>query len=484
MDVVPAFPQPPQTPAWLLLGICGAGMRSFAQHLVALNIPVVGSDSDHDALNRARSSLPAAITLLEWSAVQRGHTPSISTVVHSVAVAPWGPELNLLRCRGIRILSLPTALAHQFASIPQLCVAGTHGKSTTTGMLWWILHHAGCPTARYVGAEFQSGDPAPLPGSPNSPFSAAVLESCEYRDSFLALQPSQCVLTGIEPDHFDWFTTPSAATRSYAAFLNRTIPGGAFIYSADCPTSSMLAGNFVSGPVISWSAASRPAVWQLTPHAPHAGCLNATGTLQRADSRDTIQLQLRVPGEHNLRNATAALLAAIHRGIPAPEAAHWLSTFPGMRRRFEYRGTWRGADLFDDYAHHPTAVDATLRTIRRIFPDRQVVVVFEPHQLSRTHTLLQPFAQSLALADRVIVTPVLAARETAPPAARRELAQELVRRICQIGGRASLVGDLDRVPENLDHAVRAGDILITMGAGRTNLIHDEIHRTIPRDSAA
>lgn len=485
MDFVPSQPLTPNVPAWLLLGICGAGMRSFAEHLCTINIPVIGSDSDHEALKRVIPSLTPTITLLEWSALQRGLTPSISTVVHSVAVDPSAPELTALRRRGIRILSLPSALAEQFADVPQLCVAGTHGKSTTTGMLWWILHHAGWPTARYVGAQFLSGDSGHSPISGPSRFSAAVLESCEYRDSFLSLQPAQCVLTGIEPDHFDWFTTPSAATDSFAAFLDRMLPGGALIYSADCPASSKLAADFVRGPAVSWSATSRPADWQLTPHAARPGSFSATGTLQTAtSSKAPIELLLRVPGEHNLRNATAAVLAAVHRGIPARDAAQLLSTFPGMRRRFEYRGTWRGVELFDDYAHHPTAVDVTLRTIRRMYPDRKVVAVFEPHQLSRTQTLLQPFAKCLALADRVIVTPVLAARETAPEAARLELSQELVRRICQAGGHASLVGDLDRVPENLDDAVHAGDILITMGAGRTNLIHDEIHRTIPRDSAA
>jgi UDP-N-acetylmuramate--alanine ligase len=178
------------------------------------------------------------------------------------------------------------------------------------------------------------------------------------------------------------------------------------------------------------------------------------------------------------------VLAAILHGIPPQDAAQLLATFPGMRRRFEYRGTWQGADLIDDYAHHPTALGVTLRTVRQVYPGRRIIAVFEPHQLSRTRTLLQPFARALALADKVIVTAVLAARENAAPTERLELSQELVRQVRRAGGQASLVGDLDHVPQKLDDAVHAGDIFITLGAGRTNLIHDEIHRTIHRDSAA
>jgi len=458
-------------------------MRSFAQHLTTLNIPVVGSDSDPEALKRQISSFSAPITPLEWPAVQRGLTPPISTVVHSVAVDPSGPELTALRRRGLKILSLPMALAEHFADMPQLCVAGTHGKSTTTGMLWWILHQAGHPTARYVGAEFQFGDPQPI-HAPQSPhFTAAVIESCEYRDSFLALQPSQCILTGIEPDHFDWFTTPTAAADSFARFLNRTVPGGSLIYSSDCATSSFLATDF-RGPTLSWSATSRPADWHLTPFPARPGCFSAAAKLRPAGGGPPIDLQLRVPGDHNLKNATSAVLAAILHGIPPQDAAHLLATFPGMRRRFEYRGTWQGADLIDDYAHHPTAVAVTLRTVRQVYPGRQIIAIFEPHQLSRTRPLLQQFAEALALADQVIVTAVLAARENAALTERLELSHELVRQVRQAGGQASLVGDLDHVPQKLDDAVHAGDILITLGAGRTNLIHDEIHRTIHRDSAA
>jgi UDP-N-acetylmuramate--alanine ligase len=478
-----------QSPPWLLLGICGAGMQSFAQHLHAIGIPVIGADRDHDALQQLTRTSNLPINLLDWSAVQRGLTPPVSTVVHSVAVPSDGPELTTLRRRGLSILSLPQAIALQFARIPQLCIAGTHGKSTTTGMLWWILHHSGRSTARYIGAEFQPSD-APraheIPGaqSANPGFTSAVLEACEYRDSFLTLQPSLCVLTGIESDHFDWFTTPTAAAASFENFLARVRSGGAFIHSADCAVSRQLAARYSTGPTISWSTGAQVADWQLDVHPTRPGSLTASGQLLPVHRGSPIDLRLRIPGDHNLRNATAAVLAATQQGIDPQDAARLLTSFPGIRRRFEHRGTWRGADLIDDYAHHPTAVSVTLQTVRQVYPGRRVLAVFEPHQISRTQRLLSDFAAALAIADDVIVVPVLAARESASAADRTELSRELVRQICNAGGRAKLVGDLDHVPGKLDDAVHSGDLLITMGAGRTNLIHDEIHRTIQRDSAA
>lgn len=471
-------------PAWLLLGICGAGMRSFAQHLTAMGIPVIGSDHDRAGLQRFSHTAPPNITLLDWTVLQRGLTPQISTAVHSVAVDAANPELAALRRRGLRVLSLPQALAEQFSGTPQICVAGTHGKSTTTGMLWWILHHSGHPVARYVGAEFQSGDSLPAYQPVLRPFHAAVLEACEYRDSFLSLQPAVCVLTGIEDDHFDWFKEPSAAARSFGRFVGSTSAGGSLVYSADCEASRRLAADFVSGPMISWSASGRAADWTLVSRPCRSGSAVAAGLLQPSGGGSPIELQLRVPGEHNLKNAAAAVLAAQQRGINPKQSAEILSTFPGMRRRFEHRGTWRGVELIDDYAHHPTAVAVTLRTVRQVYPGRRILVVFEPHQLSRTRRMLPEFASALELADEVLVVPVLAARETAPEAVRLELSRELVQRICGTGGCAKLVGDLDQVPGKLEDAVHAGDILVTMGAGRTNLIHDEIHRKIHRDSAA
>jgi UDP-N-acetylmuramate--alanine ligase len=183
-------------------------------------------------------------------------------------------------------------------------------------------------------------------------------------------------------------------------------------------------------------------------------------------------------------NAAMALAAGCELGLSPAAAARGLADFPGMQRRLEFRGTWRGADLFDDYAHHPTAASAVLSTLASCFPGRRIVAVFEPHQCSRLRGLMSEFSEALRLADELYVLPALRIRESASAEESAALSGELVQLIRNLGGRAKLVSDLDRVTGILDDAVRPGDIVITMGAGRTNTIHDQIIRRIQRDSAA
>ncbi|MEY3459066.1 MAG: UDP-N-acetylmuramate:L-alanyl-gamma-D-glutamyl-meso-diaminopimelate ligase [Planctomycetota bacterium] len=476
---------------WLLLGICGSGMRSLCDHLVSSGQRVIGSDGDEEALQLlSRQRLPG-VTLVDWGSLQRQVSPPVSTVVHSVAVDSSHPLLVRFRGQGLKVQSLPESLAEQFGGVAQYCVAGTHGKSTTTGMLWWILSRAGRRPARYVGAEFQG--PLPFVGSGLSEeFDSAVLEACEYRDSFLTFAPQLCVLTGLEPDHFDWFADLRAMEAGFARFLSRVRSGGRLVYSGDCASSRRLAASHPELRSVSWSAEGNSADWQLDafpserrvvfPCRP--GGVISSGRLVAANGSVEVPLQLCIPGLHNLRNAAAAILAAMELGVDGLEAARSLVDFCGMRRRFEHRGTWRGVDLIDDYAHHPTAVTCALRTVREVYPGRRVVVLFEPHQMSRTGRLLEDFASALVAADLVFVLPVLPARESAEPGARTTLARRLVEQIRLAGGNAKLVGDLDHSARTLEDAARVGDVIITLGAGRTHLIHDEIHRTIHRDSAA
>ena len=191
-----------------------------------------------------------------------------------------------------------------------------------------------------------------------------------------------------------------------------------------------------------------------------------------------------MPGVHNAKNAAAAILAAELEGVAAEHAVELLRTFPGIRRRFEFRGEYRGALLFDDYAHHPTAIRETLAAARMVYPGRRLLVVFEPHQLERLRRLEEGFAAALSAADQVYVLPVLPAREQVSAEVAEQAAAVLVERIRQSGGFSRLVNSLDRVPMTLDDAVLGGDIVITMGAGRTNTIHDEINRRVQRDFAA
>lgn len=484
----------PATPgSWFLLGACGAGMKSLCNLLLARGDRVVGTDQDAGALRQFQHAMAGRVQTLAWDSLHNLPLLPGDQVVRSLAVSPDCPALQRLS-PAVPVLTLPQALGQFFSQTRQLCVAGTHGKTTTAGMLWWILSQCGYPATRYLGGELCSND-SPLP----TRWQSAVIESCEYQNAFHSLSPVLCVLNDVEPDHFDWFAAPEQLQASFQQFVSTTAADGTVITNADCPLSLAIARN--SGvPFVSYSAnAHHLADWHITQPvqlsglqpgrrdtsaSPYQSRFQGQRFLLNHTDGQSYSIRLGVPGLHNSQNAAAAFLAARSLEIAPELCLQHLATFPGMQRRFEHRGFWRGADLIDDYAHHPTAVRATIRTARAVFPGRRLVVVFEPHQLSRVRALNADFALALALADTVLVLPVLAVRETQGVNAALETSQQLIQHINSSGGHASLVKNLDQVPGTLDYSTKPGDILLTMGAGRTNTIHDEIHRRLQRDSAA
>ena len=472
---------------WLLLGVCGAGMRAFAEMLLDAGQTVVGTDTDSDGLSRLQSLKIPHCSLVRWPTELNTDKYSNATVVHSLAVSANCPLLIQARQLNLKVAPLPLAMGEFLRNSRQICVAGTHGKTTTTGMIWWILQQAGLKPAGYIGGEFIDSHRSGAFGAGQT----SVVESCEYRQSFLQLNPQTAVLTGIEPDHFDCFDVDQAADDAFQSFIERIPADGTLIVNSDNSRSHKLA-RMAKCSVFSvgWNTASD---WnirnlRLDSEARNAVAIGPPFPAQVFEifhcGKSIAEIRLRVPGLHNVENATAAFVAAMAEGLPPEEIAQHIASFFGIRRRFEHRGTWRGVDLVDDYAHHPSAINATLRTARSCFPGRRLIAIFEPHQVSRTERLFSEFTQALTLFDECLVLPVLPARENASSAECCRISGRLVRRISEAGGRAFLMANLDQVPGRLDHAARPGDVVITMGAGRTNQIHDEINRRLFRDSAA
>lgn len=480
------------TENWLLLGICGAGMRNLGQLLLASGQQVSGSDTDSDGLQllAASSGLwQRPVSVIAWDSLQDCDFRRYSRVVRSLAVPADLPSLAAAAAAGCVIQTLPEALAECCRSQSQVCVAGTHGKTTTTGMLWWLLHRCGQSVGRYIGGDFQllrQPDYTPAPAT-------MIVESCEYRDSFLTLSPTLAVLTGIERDHMDWFPNQRAMLRSYCQFLSGLPSRGSAIVNSDCQAAcsavrSTSRRKVGVGRTAAGGAAVSAEFWEYTatalPTIRKGSGLPGQHVQLRHSSGEVQLLRLAVPGVHNALNAVLAVAAGCELGISPTAAVEALADFPGMQRRLEFRGTWRGADLFDDYAHHPTAVVAVLSTLRTAFPGQRILAVFEPHQCSRLRGLMTEFATAFQLADQSFVLPALRIREKASQYDATLLSENLVQLLRTSGGQAKLVSDLDHVAGILDHAVRPGDIVITLGAGRTNTIHDQIHRRIRRDSAA
>jgi UDP-N-acetylmuramate--alanine ligase len=482
--------------SWLLLGVCGAGMRAMADVLSDCGQNVVGTDTDEDALATVFPGCDRQRRTVNWSALNDDFDFRSYRVIHSIAIDSAHPILKLARDAGCTIHSLPNAVSHVFQNARHLCVAGTHGKTTTSGMLWWILQHSGKAPAGFVGGEFSRSTSLPSSAhlvGPNQ-FGGgdlAVIESCEYRRTFLAYRPQVAVITGIEPDHFDCFTDEHDTDQAYHQFLDLLPPDGRIVLRGNCPRTRSLAKHsrcravtFGNSRDCDWT--TRPTTansYQLASATIPTRRMMQSFELVHADGQ-TIPVDLMVPGVHNMANATAAILAAQECGISITAAAECLATFPGMNRRLEYRGAWRGAELFDDYARHPTAVAAAVGTLRQLFPGRRLLAILEPHQISRTQRLFADFRSALRPVDECLILPVLAARERAAWKDCCELSGRLVRQLSESGGRAFLMANLDQVLGRLDHSVKPGDIVLTMGAGRTHRIHDELHRRFQRDSAA
>jgi UDP-N-acetylmuramate--alanine ligase len=459
------------------VGICGAGMKALAEMASGLGWRVSGSDAGGPA-ERLRGMRRRG-----WR-VHRGHQDRFvpqdaDVLVYSPAVGPSNPERLAAEQLGIPQYSYSGMLGHLMQSRTGVAVAGTHGKSTTTAMTAAILDAAGLDPSAVIGAELRGG--GPRPGGTCGWAGGGelfVVESCEYRKSFLDVRPRYAVITGIEPDHFDCYETFVDTKAAFAQFAGQVEPDGSLLIRAECDASREAAAA-ARCEVVTLSL-REGADWWAADIKRHAGGLRFR-VFRHGWYFAEVALQL--PGLHNVENALAAAALAHAAGAEAADVREALAEFTGVRRRFEHVGSWRGVTLIDDYAHHPTAVRATLQTAREIAGRRRIVCVFQPHQVSRTVALMDEFAQSFEAADRVIVAPVFAAREqvTDEPAVT---ARELADRIAAAGQSAGYQPDLDRIVATLDDNLRPGDVLVTMGAGDIDRVHQELTRAVQPHHAA
>jgi UDP-N-acetylmuramate--alanine ligase len=337
-----------------------------------------------------------------------------------------------------------------------------------------------------VGAEVIARDAGGWAGSGE----LLVVESCEYQRSFLDLKPQHAVVTGIEPDHFDCFRDLNELRDAFRAFVSKLPPDGSLLIRSDCRFSRDVAsGLAVPVETFAVDANSTSIPPPRKEQGADWGIADVTRTeigsrflLLRRGSRFA-EIELRIPGGHNVANAVAAAALAHRVGASAESIRRSLGDFAGIRRRFEIVGEFGGVTLVDDYAHHPTAVAATLTTARERFPKARVHCLFQPHQVSRTRALLGEFAAAFATGDDILVLPVYAARERVadePVHASRELTV----RIVSAGGTARFAESLDHAWASLDDTLRLGDVLITMGAGDIGQLQHEITRRLQRHHAS
>jgi len=352
-------------------------------------------------------------------------------------------------------------------------VAGTHGKTTTTSMLTVALQRCGADPSFAIGGELTEGGANAHDGTGE----IFVAEADESDGSFLLYSPTVAVITNVEPDHLDHYGSAEAVEAAFGAFCDRVLDGGLVVACGDDPgvrrVVGAAAGRLTARGVSVRLYGEGPEV-DVGVHDVVTGPGGvAFGLLDdaRGAAREAGPFRLRVPGRHNALNAAAAWVAATWLGMPADDVRDGLAGFGGTRRRFEPKGEAAGVRIFDDYAHHPTEVAATLRAARGVAGPGRVVAVFQPHLYSRTRIFAGDFGRALGLADEVVVMDVYAAREDPEPGVTGAM---IAAAVPLPAGRVSYQPSWSKVAADVAARSRPGDIVLTVGAGDVTMLGAEI----------
>lgn len=431
-----------------LVGIGGIGMSGLARILRGRADSVSGSDlrptgipgsvAGHDARN-----VPADADLL----------------VRSAAVRDENPEVAEARRRGIPVIKYAEMLGRLSREKSTIAIAGCHGKTTTTSMVSYILSRAGFDPSFVCGGVITQLGTNAAPGKGKH----LVVEACEYDRSFLNLSPSCAVITNIEEDHLDYYRDLDEIVEAFRDFARSS--SGPVIASADNLSAAGIAAE-LKGRAETFSL-EREADWRARNIEVRDGRWSFEAFRY---GRPYGRFTLAVAGAHNVSNSLAAMAASAWAGVGQEIAQVALSEFSGAARRFERLGERNGVPVFDDYGHHPTEIQATLRAARQRYPERRIWCVFQPHQHSRTRLLLKEFARSFGDADVVLLPEIYAAREKeeGPPVSSADLA----RAIAGEGRAALFLPTFDEVVAFLREKVTPEALVLTMGAGDV----DEIAR--------
>ena len=401
------------------IGIGGAGLSALAGLLLGLGKEVSGTEDNpsHNTLDSLREKGVSIISETE-------ELPEADAFVYSDAWLTKHPEvLEAAKGKGVPVYSYFEALGEVSKEYSTVAVAGTHGKTTTTAMLAGMLESLD-PTVIVGSIMKETGSNVRIGKS-----EYLIVEACEYRDHFLHFSPKVLVITNIELDHTDYFKDIEQMVASYKKLVAKLPADGALIMNTVGKYEQELMA-LAPCPVVNYADVEVPT--------------------------------LLVPGEFNIENAKAAMATAVAVGGEGSAYAEYLERFPGTWRRFEYRGvTNKGALVYDDYGHHPTAITKTIEAVRKHFPSKKLAIAFHPHLYSRTREFMDGFAEALSGADIAYIAPVFAAREEFDGVTTNEA---LVKKIKEAGGVAESITnkeDLQAVLEECD-----GDtIFFTMGAG-------------------
>jgi UDP-N-acetylmuramate--alanine ligase len=407
------------------IGIGGIGMSAVAQYFLKEGKQIFGSDLAESPVTKLLESNGAKIFFDQKAS---NIDLSIDLVVYTIAVPSDNPELKEAKSLKIPTLSYPEILGAISSGKYTIAVSGTHGKTTTCAMIAKIMIDAELSPTVIAGSIISEYKSNFIYG--NSKY--FLVEACEYKRSFLHLNPNVLVITNIEAEHLDYYKNLEDIQNSFASLVGKLREGDFLVCDMN-------------------DEKVRPVMEETKSQVIDYPSLGG------------VSIKLKVPGEHNIENAKAALSVAAIFSVKNNEASKSLKDFSGTWRRSEQKGqTSKGALVFDDYAHHPTEIKAALSSLNELFPNKKIVVAFQPHLYSRTKTLLKDFGESFKEASEVVALPIYAAREESDSTINSQILSE---KIAKSGTKSVNFDDFNQADQYLKETFNSSYVIVTMGAG-------------------
>ncbi len=410
------------------IGVGGIGLSALARYYNYHGVSVSGSDSNETDL--VKTLIKENIKVFADGHNEDNLPDDVDLVIYTIAIASDNPELVKAHKLNAKVMTYPEALGELTKTKTTICISGTHGKTTTTAMLYKVFVACGISPTVIVGSlvkddkenftNFIAGDSNYL-----------IIESCEYRRSFLNYTPAHIIVTNIEADHLDYYKGIEDIKLAFQEFVDKLQNKNMTSYLAIHDTEKYL---------------------------------NAKDSVKKVlvDQIELDTIDLSVPGAHNRKNAQLVIGLANALGFDSADIRRGLKSFTGTWRRQEYKGEFYGAIFYDDYAHHPSEIKATLQAFREKFPNKKIICCFQPHLYSRTKSLFLDFVNSFSDADQVILLPIYAARENYDPSINSEM---LSREIENINKKSTVLQNVGDLYSYMQIYANKNTVFITLGAG-------------------
>jgi UDP-N-acetylmuramate--alanine ligase len=438
------------------IGIGGIMMSAVAKYFLSQGKKVSGSDRTTSDILEELKKMKVKINI--------GHNEQYiinpDLVIYTEAIGEDNPELNKVKTMGVPCLSVYQVLGELSQNKETIAISGMHGKSTTTSMIGLILEKAGLRPTVFVGTKvkewqsnFRAGDSKYL-----------VSEACEYRDNFLNYHPNILVINNIEAEHLDYFGNFKGVKKSFSKIISQIKDKGCLVYNGDDGNLKKMAEQY-GGNKISFGIKNEADFRVVEIKIDNKEGLTSFKVVSKYSVFNDKIFTLKIPGEFNVYNALAAIAVAAFLKIKLRVLENVFNEFFGVWRRFEFKGEKSGVLYYDDYAHHPTEIKATLKAFRERFARRRRWLVFQPHLYSRTVDFLDDFVKVLNLAENLIIAPIYAAREKNKWGVTGKSMVEYINQNGKRKNPALYIGELEEIEEYLRKNLQPGDVLMTMGAG-------------------